>query len=101
MNWRLLAPVGVSEQTIAVNGRGYTATPGMALDVIDSDAQILTANGWIKIAPSGPTSARPTPSTLSAPYIAAPGFQFFDTSLNKIIAFDGATWRDPATGNAA
>jgi hypothetical protein len=50
---------------------------------------------------SGPTSARPpiNPNT-SPPYTAAAGLHFFDSTIGKIIVFDGATWRDPVNGNA-
>jgi hypothetical protein len=98
MNIRLLPPVSASEQTRVVNGRIYTATPGSVVDVLDADAQELQANGWIPVAPSGPSSARPV-GTLGL-YSAAAGQSFFDTTLNKLIVSDGQTWRDPAAGNA-
>jgi hypothetical protein len=68
------------------------------IDVYDADAQELEANGWIPVAPSGPTSARPA-GTLGL-YSAAAGSTFFDTTLGKLIFSDGETWRDPANGNA-
>jgi hypothetical protein len=98
MNIRLLPPTGAAYQTIAVKGRSYTAAPGSFLDVMDSDAQVLAANGWVWVSPSGPTSARPA-GTLP-PYAAVPGVTFFDKSINKYIIFDGASWRDPANGNS-
>jgi hypothetical protein len=98
MNIRLLPPVEVAEQTRVVNGRSYTAAPGSTLDVLDSDAQVLMANNWVFVAPSGPTSARPT-GTLGL-YSAAAAQTFFDTTLGKLIVSDGQTWRDPSTGNA-
>jgi hypothetical protein len=98
MNIRLLPPVSVSEQTRVVNGRSYTAAPGSVIDVYDADAEQLEANGWIPIAPSGPTSARPT-GTLGL-YSAAAGQSFFDTTIGKYIVSDGVSWRDPANGNA-
>jgi hypothetical protein len=96
MNIRLLPPVEVSEQTRVVNGRSYTAAPGNVIDVYDADAQVLEANGWLPVAPSGPASARPA-GTLGL-YSAAAGQQYFDTTLGKLIFSDGQTWRDPATG---
>jgi hypothetical protein len=96
----MFPPTAVTAQTIAVNGRTYSASPGSALDVPDFDAGALAANGWIKVAPSGPTSARPTPAATRAPYIAGNGSQFFDTTLTALIVYDGATWRNPATGAA-
>jgi hypothetical protein len=101
MNFRVLPPVAVRSQTLTVNGRNYTGAPGVAMDVPDFDAQVLGANGWICCCPSGPTSARPTTNpNISAPYTAAPSSKFYDTSIGKMLIFDGATWRDPATGNA-
>jgi hypothetical protein len=100
LTWRLLPPVAVSKQTIVVNGRTYSGAPGQALDVPDYDAGQLTANGWIDVAPSGPTSKRPAANTTTAPYQAANGTEYFDTTLNALIVFDGLTWRNPATGAA-
>jgi hypothetical protein len=69
--------------------------------VPDFDGRLLAANGWIQVAPSGTTGQRPTTNpNLSAPYTTAPGFKFFDTTLSKLIFWDGAIWRDPATGAA-
>jgi hypothetical protein len=93
-----LPPVAVVQQTRIVNGRSYSSTPGNTLDVYDADAQELEANGWIAVAPSGPTSARPT-GTLGQ-YTATPGFLYYDTTISKLVISDGLTWRDPATGNA-
>jgi hypothetical protein len=100
MNFRMLPPIAVTAQTMTVNGRTYAAAPGSALDVPDFDAGALAANGWIKVAPSGPTSARPTPAATGAPYIGGVGSHFYDTTLAQLIVFDGATWRNPATGAA-
>jgi hypothetical protein len=101
LNFRMLPPTAVVKQTLAVNGRTYSATPGSVIDVPEFDGRVLAANGWIICAASGPTSSRPTTNpNQSAPYTAAPSSEFFDTTLNKIIFWDGANWRDPATGNA-
>ncbi len=101
LSFRMLPPPAVGQQTVTVNGRRYSAAPGAAVDVPDMDANVLAANGWVVCAPSGPTSARPTvnPNT-NPPYVAAPGFEFFDTTLGKLVFWDGASWRDPATGSA-
>jgi hypothetical protein len=87
-------------QVTTVNGRVYSCANGNALDVVDFDAIALVAAGWVKVAISGPTGARPKPAATSAPYIAGAGFHFFDVTINKLIVFDGGTWRDPATGTA-
>lgn len=96
MNIRMLGPTSVANQTRMVNGRTYTAAAGVAIDVPDFDAQQLHANHWIWVAPSGPTSARPT--TAPGLYRAVEGAEFFDTTLNYLIIFDGAIWRSAATG---
>ena len=74
---------------------------GSYLDVPDLDAQWLAASGWTRFAISGPTTARPAMNAaVNPPYVALPGLQFLDTTLSKSIVFDGATWRDPTTGNS-
>jgi hypothetical protein len=60
MNIRLLPPTSVAEQVRVISGRTYSAAPGTVIDVIDSDAAQLEANGWIAVAPSGPTASRPS-----------------------------------------
>lgn len=101
LNIRMLPPPAVISQTIVVNGRSYSGAPGAVMDILDADAVMLSANGWVKVALSGPTSARPlTSQATGSLYFAAPGLQFYDTSLGKIVVFDGATWRDPVTGAA-
>ena len=98
MNRRMLPPTQVGYQTRTVNGRTYTGSTGVVMDIPDFDATTLSANGWIDICPSGTTLQRPT-GTLGQ-YNASAGFKFFDTTLNQIIVSDGKSWRDPATGNA-
>jgi hypothetical protein len=88
---------GQKEPSIA-NKMTYSSTPGTTIDVYDADAQVLEANGWIPVAPSGPTSARPV-GTLGL-YQAAPGTLFFDTTINKLIISDGVSWRDPRDGSS-
>jgi hypothetical protein len=97
----MLPPNAVGQQVVTANGRTYSGAPGTYQDVPDFDAAVLMANGWTKAALSGPTSARPTTNAnVSAPYTAAAGLDFLDTTLGKVICFDGAAWRDPATGAA-
>jgi hypothetical protein len=103
-NYRMLPPAVfagqpvTSQQTLVVNGRTYSGAPGTVVDVQDFDARILGSNGWVEVAASGTTAQRPTAT--SAPLSAAPSVQFWDTTLSKLIVFDGKTWRDPANGNA-
>lgn len=103
-NYRMLPPAVVaggpitSQTNMVVNGRSYSGTPGSVADIPDQDAQILGANGWVNVGPSGATAQRPT--STSAPLKAAPGLHYWDTTLSKMVVFDGVTWRDPATGSA-
>ena len=88
-----LMPAGSGKITTAVvNGRTYSCALGSTIDVPDFDAFVLGANGWIQVAPVGTTAQRP----------AKPGVGnfFHDTTVGKIIIFEGAAWRDPATGSA-
>ncbi len=98
MNWRLFPPIAVSDRTRIVNRRTYSGQPGTVVSVPEQDGQMLQANGWTYIAPSGPTSARQAGKT--GLYAAHRGAQFFDETLGKLIVFDGQTWRDPLNGNA-
>jgi hypothetical protein len=110
MTVRLMAPVlvaglpnpAVTGNPVNVNGRIYPpVAPGTVIDVPDFDAAGLCGNGYTRIAISGPTNARPSTSpNTTPPYVAAPGVQFVDTTIGKLIVHDGATWRDPVTGNA-
>ena len=103
-NYRMLPPAIVagqpvtSQQSMQVNGRTYSGAPGSVLDVPDMDGAVLAANGWIRVCSSGSTAQRPTGT--SAPFRATPDARYFDTSLGKLIVYDGVTWRDPANGSA-
>jgi hypothetical protein len=90
MNIRLLPPVEAALQTRAFSGRSYSASPG--------DAAMLESNGFIRIAPSGPTASRP--SGALGPYDAVPGTWFYDVTISKLVVYDGQAWRDPSNGNA-
>jgi hypothetical protein len=85
--FRMLPPTSVAQQIRTVNGRTYSGAPGQAVDIVDFDAEVLTANGWTKVSLSGPTTSRPSP-TLGAtpPYLAVPGLDFLDTTLIQIAA---------------
>jgi len=101
MNIRMLPPVAVPASSIVVYGRSYVAAPGAFLDVVSGDAAVLGANGWTAVGPVGPTASRPTLNAAGGPYlVAARGMIFVDTTLAKVIQFDGAVWRDPTTGGA-
>ena len=87
-----LIPLNGNARTTAVNGRGYSVAANGFLDVVDFDAQVLTANGWIAVAPVGTTAIRPANP--------APGAQFHDTTVGAIIVYHGKNWVNTATGAA-
>lgn len=92
---RRLIPPAISS-IITVSGRSYDPSLG-AQDIPDFDARTLEANGWSFVANSGPSSQRPTSAVAPSPLL--PGVKFFDTTLDSLICWDGATWRDES-GNA-
>lgn len=103
MNIRLLPPVDARYQTIALSGgRSITAAPGATVDVMESDAISLASNSWIRVAPSGTTAQRPgnTLPVAGSATVLSTGMHYLDTSLGKLIVWDGQAWRDPATGNS-
>jgi hypothetical protein len=88
-NYRLI-PLNGNARTIAVNGRGYSVAANSFIDVVDFDAQVLAANGFIKVAAVGTTANRPaTPS---------PTARYFDTTVGVEIVFNGANWVNPVSG---
>ncbi len=91
-NVRMLPPA-VASSPVTRHARTYNPAAGAFQDVPDFDAKTLEANGWTRIGLVGPTSARPSPAQRS--------LQFLDTTLGLIVIFDGAVWRNPATGAAA
>lgn len=97
-------------QTISTGGgvRSYTPAPGTVFDVPREDAEKLAANGFFYVgigggrgspepAQVGTTSARPTQAAVAVPL--QPGTQYIDTTIGKIIVWDGAIFRD-YTGSA-
>jgi hypothetical protein len=88
-----LMPAGSGKVTsMTVNGRTYSCALGSTIDVPDFDSFVLGANGWIQVAPVGTTAQRPPKPGLGA--------IFHDTTLGYTIIFEGAAWRNPATGAA-
>ena len=100
MTVRLLPPTDVQKRTLSVNGRTYSSAPGSVADVPDHDAGQLEANGWVRVEESGPTSARPNFAATPAGALNSAGRRFLDTTVGALIVWDGATWRNPATGAA-
>ena len=92
--YRMLPPGDGRHPTIVVSGRTYTAALGSYVDVVGSDdANALEANGWSRGSrnATGTTAQRPAPSTIWWNY------SYLDTTLGKVIVWDGFNWRDPAT----
>ena len=95
---RVLSPASAGSP-VAVFGRSYQQQPGTVLDVSASDASALAANGWFHLALSGATAQRPTQSVVLAGVDGLhAGKLYLDTTLGRLIVFDGIVWRDPATG---
>ena len=88
MTTRMLPPASGPMQTCVVNGRTYTKTPGGILDVPDFDVPGLTSNGWLPWGQVGTTAQRPTNPSVSQHYV--------DTTVSKVIQWDGGAWRDIA-----
>ncbi len=96
-NWRMWPSADLNVSPKTVNGRTYSGTPGVAQSIVFCDAAQLQSNGWTRIAPTGPSSMRPHGQT--GPNSVGPGDSFFDETLNLLIVFDGASWRDPVSGS--
>lgn len=90
-NHRLLPPAGAGK-TI-VNGRTFDPAVG-AQDVPEFDSSHLQANGWIFLAMSGPTAARPTSTLGTHPLV--PGAKYWDTTVGHMVMWDGKNWRNEA-----
>ena len=97
---RMLAPARAGSP-IQVFNRLYAQVPGTAIDVPTGDTGTLGAAGWFYVALSGTTAQRPTQGVALAGLDGlVPGLEFFDSSIGRCIFYDGANWRDPATGAA-
>jgi hypothetical protein len=96
---RMLPPSNVQQRTQIINGRTYVGVTGTAYDIADFDAAGLSANGWIDCGVSGPTSARPSSAVAPNPLFV--GCEFIDTTVNAVLRFDGASWRNVITGASA
>ncbi len=91
-NHNMIPPA--SEGSTRVNGRLYTCAAGSVISVLDFDADVLEANGWLKVASTGAgaTAARPTSPRK--------GDSFHDSTLGYNIVWDGKEWRNPTSGAA-
>ncbi|AYO81589.1 hypothetical protein [Methylobacterium brachiatum] len=95
---RLFPPGDGRPHTTVANGRPYSGMAGGVLDAPVFDANVLQANGWIRVgahALSGPTAARP-----AAPIVDQ---LYFDTTLTLPVVWDvlAKVWRNVWTGAPA
>src|SRR5579862_3390688 len=101
---RLLAPIATGATpnpllTQTVNGRTYSVAANSYLDVPAMDADLLAANGWLRVGTfSGPTTSRPLLSDPDMRGLTMRGLTYFDATLGYVLTFDGANWRRPDTG---
>lgn len=91
---RLMAPGNGRGPTSSHSGKQVSTTAGTFLDLPDNsaDLNIYTANGWVKIGYVGTTANRRENQPIGTKYV--------DTTLSKIVVFDGIAWRDPVSGSA-
>lgn len=77
------------------NGRSYKCAANSVVMVPDFDANVLEANGWMRAAGqgSGPTTSRPKTGLWV-------GFEWFDTTLNLNVKWDGKAWRSHVDGTS-
>ncbi len=94
---RMLPPAG-SASPVSIFGRTYTPVAGAFIDAPVGDSGILSCNGWLAVCMSGPTSARPLAT--DGDHALVTGKPFLDTSLGKVIHYNGTAWIDSTTGGA-
>jgi hypothetical protein len=83
------------------NGRTYVPVVGTPQDLSDSDAEVLAANNWLRLGLIGTTAQRPGINAWNVgAYAAQRGSVYLDTTLGKVIVFDGVSWRDAFSGTA-
>lgn len=80
--------------TIEVFGRKFTTTAGTPINVSDSEAQILVANGWLICAEGG------TGATTGRPANPKIGTRFTDTTVGYLVIWDGKNWRKAIDGGS-
>lgn len=94
MTMQVSPPADGLHNSITVFGRTYTCALGSQISVPDQDGLAMIANGWLaaSLGGSGTTAQRPANPPRGA--------EFHDTTLGKVIRFDGKSWRDPNGGAA-
>lgn len=91
-------PAGASPAVAFPNGRRVTCAIGSTVDVDQNDADILEANGWLRVADFvGPTSKRPRAGDPDYSVGPPTNCRYFDTSLGQLLTCDSnGTWRTTA-----
>jgi hypothetical protein len=98
MTTRVLSTATVRSPTALSNGQRVAPVPGAFLDIDDFLANQLCLSGWVRVGTVGTTAERPSASPLVGAGMAQQGDLHIDKSLSLSVIFDGASWRDPATG---
>jgi len=97
---RVIPTASIKAQSATpANGRSYSIATGMQ-DVPDMDAQVLSANGWAVLGMVGTTANRPKATDDDMAMAFGVGMRYIDTTLAAMIVWDGANWRNVATGAA-
>ena len=91
-------PAGISSSKTSY-GRTYSG-PLAVLDRSNFECNDLQSRGWVKMADhTGTTANRITVDPLFGPI--ASGFRYLDTTLSKVVVWNGGGWIDANTGIAA
>ncbi|WP_298363428.1 hypothetical protein [uncultured Bradyrhizobium sp.] len=96
LNTNNVPATGINPPGNPMNAKSYGIAPGGFLDVVgvDEAATLLGQRnglaGFFQVGTSGPATSRPVNVT--------PGAIHIDTTLSKVVTFDGSSWRDPVTG---
>jgi hypothetical protein len=94
---------GAAVSGTAYGVRNYSVAAGATIDVVESDANALEGQNFLRIGWVGPTASRPKAADLefSSTPAAMKGFRYIDTTLGYEIVCDGAgIWHNPVTGAA-
>jgi hypothetical protein len=96
------ANISSGSVSASFNGRTYSCAAGSTIDVIESDAITLESRGFLRLGVVGATANRPTypPNANSDSRIVANplGYEFIDSTIGKVVRYNGATWVDVVTG---
>jgi len=98
---KLFPSGGPETAALSTSGRTYSGSPGTVLDVSDFDAIPLQAQGWVPVCFGLPALVQGgSGATWARPATPKYGCHFFDTTLGKLVVWDGDAWRDPGSGNS-